>query len=172
MTHLRIDSLFFGVLIAYLYYFKRNWLIHFFRSHKSLLYWIGFLGLTWTPFLDPLSSYFLRTFGFTLLYFSFGILLLSFVLDPVINQKLNKVFTSVVVNTVRKIGYSSYSLYIIHSFVISMLSSSIFSFLGITNRYVFFVVTATTCVLLGMLITFTVEKYFLKLRDKYYPRRT
>ena len=171
MTHLRIDSLFFGVLVAYLYYFKSDWLIRFFRHHKSSLHCIAILGLTWTPFLDPISSFFVRTFGLTFLYLSFGILLISFLLDPLINQRLNKLFTSGIVNGVSKIGYSSYSIYIIHSLVISMLSSSLFSFMGLTDRYLYFIVTATTCVLLGMLITHTVEKYFLKLRDKYYARR-
>jgi len=171
MTHLRIDSLFFGVLVGYLYYFKSDWLIRFFRNHKNSFYCIAILGLTWTPFLDPLSSFFVRTFGFTLLYLSFGILLIYFLLDPAINQKLNKLFTSTVVSAVSKIGYSSYSIYIIHSFVISMLSSSLFNFMRLTNRYLYFIVTATTCVLLGMLMTHTVERYFLRLRDKYYPMR-
>jgi len=166
MTHLRIDSLFFGVLVAYLYYFKSEWIIRIFQRHKAALHCIAILGLIWTPFLNPLPSFFVKTFGFTLLYVSFGILLTSFLLDLAINQKLNKLLTSNFVNAVSKIGYSSYSIYIIHSFVISIVSSMMF-----TNRYFFFIVTFTQSVMTGMLITHTVEKYFLKLRDKYYPRR-
>jgi peptidoglycan/LPS O-acetylase OafA/YrhL len=172
MTHLRIDSLLFGVFVSYLFYFKRDYLNGLFKSHKKLLYIIAFAGLIWAPFIDPLPSFFVKTIGFTLVYISSGIILVAFLLEENIYSKLTKVFTPFLVNIVCKIGFCSYSIYIIHTFVIStFLETFIAHFKFYPNPYLFFMVAATISVLVGMLMTHTVEKYFLRLRNKYYPSR-
>ncbi|MBP6411242.1 MAG: acyltransferase, partial [Pseudarcicella sp.] len=100
MTHLRIDSLLFGVLIAYFFYFKRTILENFFQKTEFYLYFICIVGLVWTPFIDPFTSFFVRTLGFTLLFISFGIVLITFLVKKNINSTLNKLFSNLVVNTI------------------------------------------------------------------------
>jgi len=168
MTHLRIDSLFAVVLISYLFYFRNNLIQHLYHSYKRILIFIAFLLVSFTPLIDPLQSFYIKTFGFTLLYISFGILLIYFLLEKDINKKLNTYFSYFVVNFIAKIGYSSYSIYIIHSFVNRIFKNYIVFDL---NHYLIFILTSSISISLGILMTNYIEKYFLTIRDKFYPSR-
>lgn len=172
MTHLRIDSLLAGVLISYLYHFKKDQLVRLFQSGKYLLVALAIAGVCWTPFMDPDTSFFVRTAGFSLLYISFGILLIFFLLTPGINKQLNRLFTAPVANCVSKIGYCSYSIYIIHSFVFMSLDKFFSGHPQYFHPYLHFFLTLTISVALGMLMTYKIENYFLRIRDRYYPGRT
>ncbi|MBP6386536.1 MAG: acyltransferase [Pseudarcicella sp.] len=172
MTHLRIDSLLAGVLIAYFFYFKRNVLDLFFDKTSTYLFIFCLAGLSWIPFFDPLPSFFVKTFGFTILYISFAIILITFLLKRDINDILNKCLTAPVVNLISKVGYCSYSIYIIHIFCKWFYEKSISHFLKIeTNIYLDFIIISMFSIITGMIMTFKIEKYFLDIRDKYYPSR-
>lgn len=171
MTHLRIDSLLFGTLIAYFYYFRINHFKKMFLSMQYFLSVICILGLIWTPFIEPLSSFFVKTIGFTLLYISFGILLVFFLLKDTINELLNIFFTKRIVDLISKIGYCSYSIYIIHSFVIMYLNFVIDKRNLIINHYLFFILVSAISIFLGVIMTFRIENIFLKIRDKHFPGR-
>lgn len=172
MTHLRMDSLLAGVLLSYWCYFKRDKLLHFFAINKIKLLILALLLLSFTPFIDFEESFFVRTFGFTFLYIAFGILIAYFLTHVNINTQLDTFLSKSMVDGISKIGFSSYSIYIIHGFVNWMfalintyiLNSSI-------NQTFTFVVTSIISVLSGMFMTFYIEKYFLKMRNKYYPSR-
>ena len=164
MTHLRIDSLLFGVLISYFFYFRKSYIENFYKKSQNILCFICFCGLLWTPFINPVPSFFVRTFGFSIIYLSFGILLIIFLLKNNINIILNKLFTFYIVDLISKIGYCSYSIYIIHTFCIRHSVS-----IGII--YFDFVITSTISIITGMFMTFKIEKYFLRIRDRYYPSR-
>jgi peptidoglycan/LPS O-acetylase OafA/YrhL len=171
MTHLRIDSLLAGVLISWFYYFRADYLRKIFQSYKPLFFLVAFSGLIWTPFIEPVVSFFAYTAGFTLVYISFGILLLFFLLEKDINHTLNKIFSAFVVNVVSKIGYCSYSIYIIYSFISYEVGNIISSYNLNHNVYADFFISAALSVITGMLMTYYIESYFLKIRDKYYPGR-
>ncbi len=171
MTHLRIDSLLTGVFISYFFYFRIEYLKIIFEKYKISFLVIVILGLAWTPFINPVNSFFAKTIGFTLLYVSFAIVLMFFLVSENINKKLNVIFTSPIVNGVSKIGTYSYSIYIIHGFIN-------YAFAEVQNRYGFynnyylnFIITTLLSVVVGMLMTKLVESYFLNLRDKYFPNR-
>ena len=171
MTHLRIDSLLAGVLVAYLFYFKKEQLLKKFSQFKTASLSLVFLLLLWTPFLDATYSFFVKTIGFSLLYISFGTLLIYFIITPNINAVLDTLFNKRVVNIVSKIGYCSYSIYIIHTFVNN------YSLLFVphnltTNLYFKFFFTSSLSILVGMAMTYYIESYFLKVRDKLVPSRT
>lgn len=172
MTHLRIDSLLFGVLISYFYYFRKNLLECFFKKSSRFLYLICLCGLIWTPFIEPVPSFFVKTFGFSILYISFGIILTTFLLKSDINNVLNKIFTVKIVNVISKIGYCSYSIYIIHTFCIRYSLKFIhYLFKFTSNIYLDFLIISTFSIIIGMIMTFKIEKYFLRIRDNYYPSR-
>jgi len=171
MTHIRIDSLLAGVLIAYCYYFRFEQLKKFVSKFRYLLIFVALAGLSWTPFIEPETNFFGKTTGYTLAYISFGCILMLFLLSDNINNQLNKVLSKPVVNLVSKIGFSSYSIYIIHSLVINYVGNYARKY-DLYEQYTLkFVVVSALSVLLGILITHTIEKYFLSLRDKYFPRR-
>lgn len=56
---------------------------------------------------DAYQSFFTMTIGFSLLYFSFSLLLTYFLLNENINARLDRIFGKVVVNTVAVVGDSS-----------------------------------------------------------------
>lgn len=171
MTHLRIDSLIAGVYISYLFYFKRQLLTQIFYRYKNIFLSIAFAGLAWTPFIDPIPSFFVKTIGFTLLYISFGITLVYFILNDSINSHLNSLFTVSVVGIISKVGYCSYSIYIIHTFVNSLSAKLYVKSSTYYNHYFDFFASTLISILLGMLMTYKIESYFLRIRNKYIPSR-
>ena len=105
MTHLRIDSLLAGVLISYWYHFRITDLQRIFNRYKIFLLLIAGLFLCWVPFKEPTFYEPIKVYGFSLVYISFGIIIIYFVLNPKINQILNKLFTRPVVDIISKIGF-------------------------------------------------------------------
>lgn len=172
MTHLRIDSLLAGVFVSYQYYFRREVLAGFIKKYQKILLLLALLLVSFTPFLNPMHSFFVRTFGFSFLYVAFAIVLAYFLTNPAINTTLDKLFAKFTVDAVGRIGLASYSIYIIHTFVNYAI--------GAINRHYFaesvhyaivFFVTSAISISAGIVMTEVVEKYFLKLRDKWYPSR-
>ncbi len=172
MTHLRIDSLLAGVLISYLYYFRFNLISHFYKSNKPVLLFIAFAGISWIPFVDISSSFFARTIGFSLAYVSFGILLLYFMLTPDINLKLNKLFSKPLVYLISKIGFCSYSIYVVHLLVLKQLPRILMNHGFHFSFYINFLLFFSAYIIAGMFTTFFIEHFFLKIRDHYFPSRS
>lgn len=170
MTHLRIDSLFAGVLIAYFYFFKRAILDQIMKFKYILLILVVF-GLFWTTYTPANISYFTVTIGFTLLFISFGLLLIYFLMEKNINKQLNRFFSEPIVDMLSKIGYSSYSIYIFHIFVNKKIMRIIYDHTPYYNHRLNFIITSILSILLGIIITNTIEKYFLRKRDERFPAR-
>jgi peptidoglycan/LPS O-acetylase OafA/YrhL len=72
---------------------------------------------------------------------------------------------------VSKIGYCSYSIYIIHSFVNAFADKMQATYHLYHNNFLHFFLTSAISIFAGLLMTHSIEKYFLKIRDKYYPNR-
>nr|WP_315223129.1 acyltransferase [uncultured Flavobacterium sp.] len=172
MSHLRLDSLLAGVFVSYLYYFKREKLIVFFNSRKNILMFLSISLISFTPFIDFEESFFVRTFGFSFLYISFTIILVYFLLNEEINKKLDIIFSRPIVDVISKIGFSSYSIYIIHSFI-NFLFNLINNFVlnNLLDHITLFFMTSLISVLVGFFMTFNIEKYFLNHREKYFSNR-
>jgi peptidoglycan/LPS O-acetylase OafA/YrhL len=172
MTHLRIDSLLAGVFVSYLYYFRNDFLTCFFSSYKKILLLLSLLLVSFSPIIEPVGSFYIQTFGFSFLYISFGILLVYFLIDKNINSILDKIFSNKIVNIISKIGFSSYSIYIIHTFVNHTFDFiKKITFCESLNQTLTFFVTSFISVFLGIFMTTYIEKYFLNIRDRFYPRR-
>ncbi len=172
MSHLRMDSLLMGVFISYLFYFKNRFLTHFFIKNKALLLALAAVLITFTPFIDFEESLFVRTFGFSFIYISFGILLTYFLIDENINPKLDQLFSRKVVDGISKIGFSSYSIYIIHGFISFCISViCVYVLKCEINSYLNFIISLMGSVYAGVFMTSYIEKYFLNIRDKWYPSR-
>ena len=171
-SHLRIDSLLMGVLVSYFYYFKLDKLKSIFFQNTRLLFCLSFCLLSFTPFIKIEHSLFIQTLGFVFLYIAFAIILVFFLLKEGIVSQLNATFTKPVVNLVSKIGYCSYSIYVIHTAVNYIFRTGITIYLGINvHPIIIFFSTSIVSVILGIMMTNTIEAYFLKLRDKRFPSR-
>lgn len=171
MTHLRIDSLLVGVLIAYFYHFKFNLIKQFTTKYKYLLLLFFVITLTWTPFIEPISSSFVKTFGFIMLYLSFGSLLLIFLFTNNMESYINKYLPNPLNKIIYNIGYCSYSIYIIHMLINSVIYSLFVNLNIIDYKALHFITSLLLSIIAGMLLTFKVENYFLTLRDKIYPSK-
>ena len=172
MSHLRMDSLLSGVLIAYLYHFKPLYLKNKLESNKRLLMIMALCAISWTPFAGEHHYWFFaKTIGFTLLYFAFSVLFSTIILTPTINAKLDNMFSKRIVNIISNIGRCSYSIYVIHFFVIQRIED-VFVSNGLSTNSVIIVLLNFTCsIFIGILMTEKVERFFLKVRDKYFPSR-
>ncbi len=153
-THLRTDGIVVGVLTSYLYYFTD--FFNFFKK-KKLFFLVLAVVLVSPAFVMPGGSFFMNTFGLTTANLSFGIFLL-FSLD---NYELNvPKFIKIFFDLICLIGVHSYSIYLWHLFVRDELeklqiSHNLFLFL-------FFIIS----IVLGISLSFVIEKPFLRLREK------
>lgn len=172
MTHLRIDSLLAGVYISFLYHFKPDALKVMYSKYKGILWIVPIVFLSWTPFIEPELNVPGKTIGLTLAFISFAIILVYFLLSPNVNGKLNRIFSKPLVSLVSIIGYNSYSIYVIHLLVKSYVSQYNRQFNLQLPDVVLFLLVSAFSVLAGIFLTKTIEKFFLNIRDKFYPRRS
>ncbi len=167
-SHFRFDSLFWGVFLSFQYHFNKENLQQFVIRYKHLLRLIFIASISFTPFIDERSSYFVRTIGFSLLYFGFGSLLLQFIfLRYDILLKKTKI-SALLYNILSTIGFYSYSVYIIH-IMIALIATQLQAkfMLDNTLTFLFYLLASVGS---GMIISRTIEIPFLKLREKYFPK--
>ena len=80
-THLRIDALFFGVMIAYVYHFHES-VIGRLAGHRGVLAATGLLLVAPMAMVPIDSSVFVGSLGFAMLYVGYGCLLVAIVTTP------------------------------------------------------------------------------------------
>lgn len=154
-THLRIDSLFFGVLIAWLMHFRSAQIGPFVMRWRWWML-VAALALTAPAFVfDLIPTWYLFTFGFTALYLAGGLLLLLALHHPVRRGAL------------AWIGLYSYSIYLWHIPVNRMF----LPFLLPRNVDPLQLLAAyfLASVAVGVLAAWIVEMPFLRLRDRWFP---
>jgi peptidoglycan/LPS O-acetylase OafA/YrhL len=109
-THLRIDGLFWGVLLAYLYHFQGAGLGRFVTRHRSLLLSVGLMMIAPSFFFEEEQSPFAWTVGFTLLYFGYGCLVLVAIYWP--RESAGAPSPGIASRMLAAIGVFSYSIYL------------------------------------------------------------
>lgn len=159
-THLRIDSLFFGVLIQTLHkYYQRAF---FYWSRSSLVTFVVLTPLMiWSTLVDFNDAYNL-SFGFTLNYMYFCNLLVLFLS----NEDL---FTKKIFVLLSKLGFYSYSVYLWHmccKFWIANPIANFFKFPPLVNLTIYLI----SSFIVGIALSITVEIPFLRLRDRLFPK--
>jgi len=115
-SHLRLDSLMFGVVLSYLFHFRGDWLAAHVRDRRSTLWLVSVLALAPCLFL-PVTSIVMQTIGFTLLYVGFGaVLLLALHRIPVAtpHRSTSVISLMVMANGLAWLGTYSYSIYLWH----------------------------------------------------------
>jgi peptidoglycan/LPS O-acetylase OafA/YrhL len=113
LTHLRVDSLFFGVLLAYLHHCRASVLEPILR-HRTTLLWIGLLLLSPMLILQKESCVFVPTVGLTEIYLGYACILLAVVHTPLGEGCLGSFLNSRPARIVAWIGCFSYSIYLWH----------------------------------------------------------
>lgn len=171
-THLRIDSLAWGVLLSYLYHFRLAWLKGFVSNHWKTLVPVSLLLICPCLFLKIQTSMFLKTIGLTGLYLGFGgLLVVSLFVRPVAHSwpaRFGARFTS----PVALIGVYSYSIYLWHGpmarWGLRWLRESFPEAATFPVQLLFYVCGSLT---VGIILSKLIEMPILAFRDQFFPSR-
>lgn len=175
-THLRIDSLFWGVFLSYCYHFRPRY-TRIFARHP--IAWISASCIMILPMaLLPLTSPFVWTVGFTLLYLGYGFICMTLVCASEGRPFFQRLFHHPAAKAVAFVGVYSYSIYLWHA-------NTALDFLGFRlNRAPFDRVPDTFLWLFGMMsyvclavgvgfvMAKLIEMPMLKLRNRLLPARS
>ena len=153
MTHMRIDSLFAGVLLGYLFHFRRAWFEKFATPYSLPL---AFLFCLPAAFFDQYDR-FMQTIGLTGLLIGFGLL----VSWSVVRTPRNRIGATVA-RFAARIGFYSYSIYLWHT----ILGETFFSGNATFGRFWLYLVV---CVVGGIGMAHLIELPYLALRDRRFP---
>ncbi len=110
-THLRMDALFFGVMLAYFYHFKPQRL-EFAARHRTKLLCFGAVLLILFPLLViyDQGNLIAGTIGQTMVFVGYGCFLLSMIYTPVGSDWLGRRFNGFSARMMAFIGYFSYPI--------------------------------------------------------------
>jgi len=176
-THLRIDSLLFGVCLAYCHHFHYEKFTHVVRKNRLWILLFSLAALA-PAVVFPVSSAFMSTIGFTLLYLGFGgvLLLALYRSDSNVASPLRRLFGAGG-SLLARIGTYSYSIYLWHLVVASLgLALIRRTYTMVAGReqlhpLLQFAAYVVASVATGIIAAKLVEIPVLKLRDHYFPGR-
>jgi len=159
-THMRVDSLFAGVLVCYMYRYKGLYLKFLHAKARQVLLLMALVCLSVFGFIEP-DNFFTQSIGLVLIYLSFSCILLYTITLPEKNRPFIKLPAL--------IGFYSYAIYLVHVPVMK-----IFGWAGIgveegPLNIVYFVFYVLVCLVTGIFFSELVEQPMLRFRNKLIP---
>jgi peptidoglycan/LPS O-acetylase OafA/YrhL len=168
-THLRIDSLLFGVLLAFVYHHRPDVWMRITAPRRRLAVASALLLAPGLFFPGPHP--FTVTIGYTLYYLAFGILLALALPRPGEDPQPGR--TGRIERVLAAIGAYSYSIYLWHTaakhWAAPVWKSVVGQELGYVGQSVLYLFTS---IVVGILMARLIELPFLRLRDAAFPSRS
>jgi peptidoglycan/LPS O-acetylase OafA/YrhL len=163
-THLRIDSLVFGVLLSYLHHYRRE----AFEGLCTRYGWAMLVGGVWLvipAFLFPSKNPFIHTLGFTQLYVGCGMVLSALVVRGLPENPVTR--------SLAFFGRHSYSIYLWHTVVrwwgVPWLEGALGTPMADGWRLAFYLAGSLA---LGVGLSQLIEIPVLRVRDRLFPSRS
>jgi peptidoglycan/LPS O-acetylase OafA/YrhL len=160
-THLRMDGLFTGALLGYLWHFRRDFIQSVYTKKKILSILIFFLLLP--AFILKTNNTFMLTFGFNLFHFGCALLILLLLESERDKSRERKSTVSKIKSSIGFIGIYSYSIYLWHLPVQNILLRYI------PNMVVESMIYIILSLAVGIGMSLLIEKPILKLRERFFP---
>ncbi|MCH8879621.1 MAG: acyltransferase [Planctomycetes bacterium] len=180
VTHLRLDGLMFGVLLGYLWHYRREQVVGFVARRRIVA--AVSVALVLSALVVPFESFIYTVFVYPALYVGFGgILVLTLCTAwsqcPAVMRRWAMPLTS----SLRVMGIYSYTIYITHRCVLRVLPNmeaalrDMFAARGLGPVAIDVLVIAVYLVLglgSGILLSHIVERPVLRWREKHFPSLT
>lgn len=170
-SHDRMDALFFGVLIGYLYHFRSEFLEQLMRPTRNrVVIAAASVVLISFAYLYGRDNRFFATFGYSLVYIGFGgVLLVSLYTRGVLSGKVAQI-VEVIGSAAAYVGVYSYSIYLWHGPTGAWLPGFCRRLAGHpTGTYGRFAVYFWGSLVVGIVMSKLVEYPILRLRDRLLP---
>ena len=165
-SHLRIDSLLFGVLLSYLHNFHSAFLTKMMGAPWRMpLTLVSIVALTPTLLL-PSNDPFVYTYGFTSIYLGFGIVLLLSIYKEKPGTK-----PGAIARAIGAMGVYSYTIYLWHV-PIAMVFSALGARFPLVNPYALHALYLAASIGTGVATSKLLEVPVLKLRERFFPSHT
>lgn len=170
-THLRLDSLSFGVLLAYFYNFHQEKFSRFIKRRMKTILILSIFSLSPCMLLDLEQSAFMHEIGVTFVYIGFGGLI-SFLLYWEPHFPKGHTIMRATTDAIAQIGLNSYSIYLWHMPVAKWGVEFIKQVYPYKIHFVIeFWIYLVGSIALGIFMAQLIERPVIKLRDWLYPSR-
>ena len=158
-THLRIDSLLFGVLLSYWYRFHYVKFAAVIQRTRPFLFPAALLFILPAVILHP-SNFFVYTFGLTSLYLGYGILMIALLQLTLPAKGL----PGHLLWFLAYIGQHSYPIYVFHLVVMEALMR-----LNVLHGWLGLGIYFASTIVAGILVSKMIEFPVLRMRDRIFP---
>lgn len=172
LTHTRIDALFFGVLLGYLYHFQSGTITNFCRpAGNRVALGILSVALLSSCYFFSRDDHFQLSFGLTFLYLGFGgLLILCLEVRNLLTGSMARI-SEKIGTACALVGTYSYSIYLWHTPFLVYVPVFLRKFMhmqpsGVAAKVIYIL----GCCALGIAMANLIEFPVLQLRDRVFPR--
>lgn len=176
-THLRADTLFLGVLLAYVYHFAPA-RFEAMRRYRPFLWPLGLACLCPLLFLELKTSAFVTSFGFTLAAIGYACILVALLTTPADDSWGGKLVQSKVARAVSFVGVWSYPIYLWHIdlayYPVVWLDHQAFAAAipGVVAWPLWIALYVSLAIGAGVLLGSLIDRPALALRERLFPARS